>query len=586
MTSAELISKTNAIKNGGIFNKTYFTRGNHDNENSGDAVTWENFFSTSPNIRVDPAGITNYTPINSANYYMTYSFQYGNSMFITVDSPGDTGQIDATEYSFMDARLTYAESIGLTHAFIYFHGGEYPIESVHSNCSAKTDASCTSTTFINLVNKHPIISATIHGHEHLEAWIHMDNTRVASLTHPYEEFFTSPASLTNNYTSYLYPARVDYYDNHTGIAFGTFSVNGSSFTVNFYRNGVSVWSQTFTKGAPASTSTPAPVSSPTATRTPTRTATATATRTPTVAGTVLPTFTFTPSTPTITNTPVAGVRTTKYYMVDRVINNADFATLAGWGINTAMVDFDVNGSATIWRNVFTSAAAYNINIVAWVSDWNNPRPNCDWEAPYPVSATGDITKVKPFLDVATQYSNFIGILNGHESFWTCTNMTFDEMAGLKTQLKAYALSKGRDIKVWNYINGLYYESMFPASQISRIMDVAVIWKHCAGGAEGSCDVGTDSALAQINSDRARLTAAGLNGQVELVYLIQTFTTSAPYTVQFTLSQLQTYGCEFLNTNALDGFAYYTWYAGWWSDLHSWTALHPAIPYINTTCVHH
>jgi len=164
-------------------------------------------------------------------------------------------------------------------------------------------------------------------------------------------------------------------------------------------------------------------------------------------------------------------------------------------------------------------------------------------------------------------------------------MTFDEMAGLKTQLKAYALSKGRDIKVWNYINGLYYESMFPASQIARIMDVAVIWKHCAGNAEGSCDIGSNSALAQIKSDRARLVNAGLDGKVDLVYIIQTFTTSGLYSAKFTLPELENYSCEFLNTAALDGFGYYTWDAGWWPDLHSWTDLQPAIPYVRDFCLH-
>ncbi len=286
------------------------------------------------------------------------------------------------------------------------------------------------------------------------------------------------------------------------------------------------------------------------------------------------------------NTAASVGRPIRYIMADRVINNADFAQLAAWGINTAMVDFDVNGSANTWRGVFTAAAQYNINIVIWPSDWNNPRPNCDWESPFPVSAGGDITKVKPLLDVASQYSNFIGIINGHESFWTCTNMTFDEMAGLKTQLKAYALSKGRSIKVWNYINALYDNSMFPNNQIERVMDVAIIWKHCAGNAEGSCNTPSNGywgdAMSMIKGDRARLTSLGLDGKVELVFVMQTFTAGG-YTTKFTLSQLQTYSCAFLNTQALDGFGYYTWDAGWWADLQGWSDLQPAVPYINNTC---
>ena len=273
-------------------------------------------------------------------------------------------------------------------------------------------------------------------------------------------------------------------------------------------------------------------------------------------------------------------RTTTYYMADRVINNADFAKLAGWGVNTAVVDFDVNGSASAWRAVFTSAAAVKINIVIWPSDWNDPRPNCGWEAPYPVNATGDITKVKNLLDVASQYPNFIGIVNAHESFWTC-DTSFDEMAGLKDKLKAYALSKGRSIKVWNYIDNLYDKSMLPDNQIERIMDVAVTWQHCAGNVEGTCNTSSpSSALNMILNDRKRITDSG--AQVELVFLMQTFTTGG-YTTKFTLNQLQDYSCQFLNTSALDGFAFYTWHAGWWSDLHSWPDLQPAVAYIYTNC---
>jgi hypothetical protein len=272
-------------------------------------------------------------------------------------------------------------------------------------------------------------------------------------------------------------------------------------------------------------------------------------------------------------------RVTHYYLADRVVNNADFAKLAAWGVNTAIVDFDVNGSASTWRAVFTSASAAKINVVIWPSDWNNPRPNCGWEAPYPISATGDITKVKNLLDVASGYSNFIGIVNAHESFWTCTNMTFDEMAGLKTQLKVYALSKGRDIKVWNYIDNLYDESMLPNDQIERIMDVAVTWQHCAGNVEGTCNTASStSALNMMLSDRNRILNSG--AQVELVFLMQTFTTGG-YTTKFTLPQLQDYSCQFLNTSALDGFGFYTWDAGWWSDLHNWTELQPAVQYIKS-----
>ena len=595
IVSTEMNPMITALKNASLFNQTFLVRGNHDDHVSGSAALWETYFEVSPNIRILPAGVSEYLSLNSSSDYLNYSFIYGNAMFIGLDVPGDVDLLTSTQISFLDARLTYAESKGLIHAFIYFHGPLYCVESTHCNCSTKADGSCTPAALVSVINRHPIVSATFHGHEHILGWTHMDNSRVAGLTGRFEQFITSPSGGWT-YNSYLFPNRMDYAYMDMGISqgFATISVNGNSFTFSIYKTGTTspVWSKTFTKEISAPT-----ISTPMVTMTQTAISTATktpvATSTPTSVVTKTPVATSTPTSvvtktstpvPSITRTPVAGERTQKYYMADRVINNGDFAKLAGWGIDTAMVDFDVNGSAATWRAVFTEAAKYNINIVIWPSDWNNPRANCNWEAPYPVSTNGDISRVKPLLDVASQYPNFIGIINGHESFWTCTNMTFNEMAGLKDQLTAYALSRGRTIKVWNYINGLYDFSMLPDNQISRIMDVALIWKHCAGNAEGYCDYGNNSALAQILSDRARLINAGLDGKVELVYIIQSFSTSGAYATKFTVSQLANYSCEFLNTNGLDGFGFYTWDAGWWSDLHSWTDLQPAIPYIHDTCI--
>jgi len=287
-------------------------------------------------------------------------------------------------------------------------------------------------------------------------------------------------------------------------------------------------------------------------------------------------------TPTGISTPVPG--SLKYYLVDHVKNNADFAILAGWGINTAVVQFEINWSSTTWMSIFQSALDSNIKIVIWPTDFTNKRTNCDSGSPFPVSTNGDITKVEAMLETAMQYPNFIGIVNAHEWMWTSCPMTITEMAGLKIKLKAYMATDRPDVKVWNYTDSLesgYASSALPDNQIANIMDVAVIWKHCAGDADGMCD----SSLARIEKSRARLNSLGLENQVELVYLIQTFTASSPYDGMFNLSELESYSCKFINTFALDGFGFYTWDAGWWPDLHIWTDLQPAIPYVHDYCLH-
>jgi hypothetical protein len=85
----------------------------------------------------------------------------------------------------------------------------------------------------------------------------MDDTRVPTLTHPYEEFFTSAAGLPDDFT--MYTARIDDdYTSHTLASFATVTVCGSSFTVKFYHTGTTapVWTETFTKSVPPPGSAP------------------------------------------------------------------------------------------------------------------------------------------------------------------------------------------------------------------------------------------------------------------------------------------------------------------------------------------
>jgi uncharacterized repeat protein (TIGR02543 family) len=241
------------LKNAGLYDQTFLVRGNHDDMVSGSAALWESYFETAPNIKNLPAGVTDYVSIDSSSDYLTYSYIYGNSMFVGLDVPGDADLLTTEELDWLDSRLTYAESQNLTHAFIYFHGPMYCVEETHCTCPTRTDGDCTPSDLVTVINRHPIISAFLQGHEHVLGWTHMDNTRLSELTGSFEEFITSPAG-GMNYASYVFPDRMDYYYN-TGEetqGFATISVNGASFTYSIYRDGTStpVWSRTFTKEVP------------------------------------------------------------------------------------------------------------------------------------------------------------------------------------------------------------------------------------------------------------------------------------------------------------------------------------------------
>jgi hypothetical protein len=239
-----------ALKSANLFNKTFLVRGNGDDHVANSAALWESYFETAPNIKVLPPYVINKTALNSSSDHLNYSFDYGNSIFIGLDVPGDIDYMTQAQMDFLDARLTYAEGQGLTHAFIFFHGPEYPLTSVHSLCSDRADASCTPPSLMTLINEHPIVSATFHGHEQVLAWTHMDNTRVAGLTRSYEQFITSPSG-SSTYNEFIYAERVDYYypDMDNAQGFATISVDGLSFTYNIYKVGTTTpaWSHTFSK---------------------------------------------------------------------------------------------------------------------------------------------------------------------------------------------------------------------------------------------------------------------------------------------------------------------------------------------------
>ncbi len=248
VNSHEMDPMIDALKDANLFRNTFLVRGNHDDEVSGSAALWEKYFETAPNTRVLPDGVTNYVSLNSNSDYLSYSFNYGNSIFIGLDDPGNVNSLTTTLLNFLDSRLTYAEGQGLTHAFIFFHGPAYCVTSIHCSCSSRTDASCTPSAWVSVINKHPIVSATFHGHEHVLGWTHMDNTRVAGLTGSYEQFMTSPAGGWT-YNKYLYPNRMDYTYLDMGsssLGFATIDVNGNSFTVSIYKVGTTqpVWSKT------------------------------------------------------------------------------------------------------------------------------------------------------------------------------------------------------------------------------------------------------------------------------------------------------------------------------------------------------
>jgi len=215
----------NGNANSGMFDKTFAVRGNHD---KGNDARWQEFF----NFRgvASSVGAKNYRFLSDN---LTYSFDYSNSHFIGVDDLGDVTLINEDQINWMDQDLTAAEQRGLTHAFIFWHGPLYP---VGAHCCSASKAE-----FVTMANKHPIISATFHGHEHQIAWVHIDKSRYSNATHEFEEFVTGSSGAS---THACMDGRSNYCQQATGFA--VVDVSGKSFTVKLFLNGKSAPDQTIT----------------------------------------------------------------------------------------------------------------------------------------------------------------------------------------------------------------------------------------------------------------------------------------------------------------------------------------------------
>jgi hypothetical protein len=216
----------NGGANNGLFERTLPVRGNHD-VITGDTAGWQAYFKTGSIVA--RVGGTHYSALTES---LTYSFDYANSHFIGVDVPGRALHITTAEIAWVDRDLKAAEGRGLRHAFIYFHVPIYQVSD--DRCTSRTcptDANLAS--FIKVLNKHPIVSATFHGHIHKYAYVHVDHTRIPEITHPFEEFVTGNTGARPS--SCPSPNRFDYC--MASYGFVAVEVSESDWTVKFYRQG-------------------------------------------------------------------------------------------------------------------------------------------------------------------------------------------------------------------------------------------------------------------------------------------------------------------------------------------------------------
>lgn len=230
-TSIGIADWTNALNGGsspgnGMINKTFAVRGNHDDN---DTPGWQAYFNFA--AVASAVGARNYKSLTTD---LSYSFDYGNARFIGLDGPGNAQTLSSGQVSWLDSQLAEAKTLGLTHAFIFFHGPIYCLDG-HCNCSTRT---CVDEGDVgpvtDVINKYPIVSATFHGHEHVLAHVLVDNTRVTRMSEgrSFHQFVSGTAGAGPNSCD---AGRFDWCLQEWGFA--TVDVDGSNVTVTFYQDG-------------------------------------------------------------------------------------------------------------------------------------------------------------------------------------------------------------------------------------------------------------------------------------------------------------------------------------------------------------
>ncbi len=235
-TSSGIAAWKDAINGGvnnGLFDKTFAVRGNHD---ASDTAGWQSYFNFSG--VATSVGATNFRALNTN---LTYSFDYGNSHFAALDVLGDANLITAGQISWLDNDLAAATSRGVKHIFIVLHPPLYCVDGHCTDYSSVRLGSYTPADLVVVLNKYPGVTAVIGGHEHVNAFVSVDGTRIPGLTVPFRQIVSgrvgAPASTCDSTIRFDFCTtsngwiRFDVNDNTVDIAY---FVQGSSSPVQTY----------------------------------------------------------------------------------------------------------------------------------------------------------------------------------------------------------------------------------------------------------------------------------------------------------------------------------------------------------------
>ncbi|MFC2116569.1 T9SS type A sorting domain-containing protein [Bacteroidota bacterium] len=238
----------------------------------------------------------------------------------------------------------------------------------------------------------------------------------------------------------------------------------------------------------------------------------------------------------------------RYYGVDD-IEPGEFSFLRdSLGGNFAIVELSTDVNA--WKTTLEEAEKDEIDIVIWPLGNGHQWTPWAWDG-----SSWDISQGLDAMNYAETYvnsggDNLVAVVMSHEPFYNHGDpFTASEMKLLYSALKNVA----PHVKLFVYMNDMAYYNKRPNTIIEDgIMDIAGIWKHVFGGAEGTYE----DAFKEIDDDYALIQAKGLN--LQLFFALQTFAIAGTDYKMPSAAEMLDFTTQVLEKKKLDGLFYYPW----------------------------
>lgn len=239
---------------------------------------------------------------------------------------------------------------------------------------------------------------------------------------------------------------------------------------------------------------------------------------------------------------------TAYYGVDTIESN-EFPFLKSFlGGNFAGIALECNVEQ--WHNALHDAEKNNIKLIIW------PLGHGHQYTPWKWNGTGwNISEGMKVLQYAEEYvasggQALLAVLMSHEPFWNDGNpFTTEQMKSLYNDLKKVA----PHVNLFVAFGCLSCFDDNPNTRIENgIADIAGIWLHCFGGAEGS----REDALKRIDNDYTLIREKGLD--MKLFFAIQSFGIEGTNYRMPSANEMLEFGKEVFEKNKLDGIFWYPW----------------------------